>query len=64
MAKNSEWVQGYARAESDLYEHEDEPGWGWPNPFDPNSEAHQGYEEGVYDFTQKKSPETPCAEMP
>jgi hypothetical protein len=56
VPRSDDFIRGYGRADLDFLQHENELAtFAWPNPFDPNREpdAYEGYEAGVYDFTQK-----------
>lgn len=50
-AKSQGFIDGHTEAER-LF-HENPERTDWPNPFPGGTDAHHGFEEGVYTFTQK-----------
>jgi hypothetical protein len=47
------FVVGYAEAERQFYEQDDQGNPPFANPFREGTDQHRGFEEAVYDFTQK-----------
>lgn len=50
-SKSAEFVIGYSTADMAFSANQEHTVF--VNPFEPGTEQHRGYEEGVYDFTQK-----------
>lgn len=51
QGKSDAYIIGYSLAETHFYSGEQIPRF--QNPFQSGTDQHRGYEEGVYDFTQK-----------